>query len=178
MARQLFAFEEPRRFIVGTVGEPGERVFYLQAADEQRTVSVVLEKIQVVLLAQRLDELLDEAERRLGVAIPEDVSDLVDNEPMANPVEEEFRVGALGLIWDAPNQSVLVEAIAADDEGLPDDERDILRVRLTPAQARAFVTRAELMVTAGRPPCPLCGQPLSPEGHVCPRQNGYRPRSE
>ena len=176
MARQLFAFEQPSRFIVGTVGEPGDRVFYLQAVDDQRTVSVALEKVQVALLAQRLDELLDEAERRLGASVPSDVSDLVDNEPMISPVEEEFRVGTLGLIWDTADQSVLVEAVAAEADEVPDDERAMLRVRLTPAQARAFVTRAELIVTAGRPPCPLCGQPLSAEGHICPRQNGYRPR--
>ncbi len=176
MARQVFTFEEPTRFIVGTVGQPGEREFYLQAVQDQRVVSVALEKAQVALLAQRLGELLAEASKRLGALVPSDVAELVDHEPMASPVEEEFRVGALSLIWDTAAHTVLVEALAAGSDDLPDNERDLLRVRLTPAQARAFIERAMQVVMAGRLPCPLCGQPLDTTGHICPRRNGYRPR--
>jgi uncharacterized repeat protein (TIGR03847 family) len=46
-------------------------------------------------------------------------------------------------------------------------------VRLTPQAARVFIERARRVVAAGRPPCPLCGQPLDPAGHLCPRHNGY-----
>jgi uncharacterized repeat protein (TIGR03847 family) len=70
---------------------------------------------------------------------------------------------------------VLIEATAdGDDEEQPEEERDVLRVRISAASARAFVARAERVVAAGRPPCPLCGLPLDPAGHICPRQNGYR----
>ncbi len=176
MARQVFAFDKPNRFVVGTVGQPGEREFYLQAVQEQRVVSVALEKVQVALLAQRLGELLNEASKRLGAEVPEDVTDLVDNEPMVSPVDEEFHVGTLGLVWDTADQSVLVEALAVADDEVPEEERDLLRVRLTPGQGRAFMERAAQVVMAGRPPCPLCGQALDPDGHICPRRNGYRPR--
>ncbi|HEX3731708.1 MAG TPA: DUF3090 family protein [Mycobacteriales bacterium] len=176
MSRQVFAFERPTRFIVGTVGQPGEREFYLQAVEQQRVVSVGLEKVQVALLAQRLGELLDEAGKRLGADIPADVTDLVDTDPMVSPVDAEFRVGTLGLVWDSANQAVVVEALAVDEEEVPEEERDLLRVHLTPAQAKAFIQRAAQVVMAGRPPCPLCGQPLEPDGHICPRRNGYRPR--
>ncbi|MGH3803340.1 MAG: DUF3090 family protein, partial [Pseudonocardiaceae bacterium] len=137
MARQIFAFEQPTRFIVGTVGQPGEREFYLQAVEEQRVVTVGVEKMQVVLLAQRLGELLDEADKRLGAEIPEDVTAVVDTGPMVTPVDEEFRVGTLALVWDSADQTVLVEALAADDDDVSEDERDLLRVRLSPAQAKA-----------------------------------------
>lgn len=180
MTRQVHLFERPSRFIAGTVGQPGDRTFYLQATGSGRTVSVALEKVQVSLLADRLEELLGEVQRRLGVPGAEAAGD--DNEPLDTPVDEEFRVGAMGLAWDGDAELVVVEAQAAGDE--PADEStiledveegpDVLRVRITAAEARAFVERARRVVSAGRPPCPLCGLPLDADGHICPRQNGYR----
>jgi uncharacterized repeat protein (TIGR03847 family) len=175
MPRQVFEFEPPDRFVAGTVGQPGDRTFFLQASGDGRVVSVSLEKVQVALLAERLDELLDEARRRLGADVPEEAPDLEDAAPLDAPVEEEFRVGSLGLAWDGDTSTVLIEATAeGDDEELPEEDRDVLRVRISAATARAFVSRAERVVAAGRPPCPLCGLPLDPAGHICPRQNGYR----
>ena len=182
MARQVHLFDRPDRFIAGTVGQPGDRTFYLQATGEGRTVSVALEKVQVTLLADRLEELLGEVQRRLGVAAAPPAPPDDDNEPLDTPVDEEFRVGAMGLAWDGDAELVVVEAQAAGDE--PADEStiledvedgpDVLRVRITSAEARAFVDRARRVLSAGRPPCPLCGLPLDAGGHVCPRQNGYR----
>jgi uncharacterized repeat protein (TIGR03847 family) len=165
--------------VAGTVGPPGERVFYLQARGAGRLVSVVLEKVQVALLAEKLDELLGEAHRRFGVALPEVEEDSGDNEPLESPVDEEFRVGTLGLAFDVDTSTVVIEAIAAgeseEDEEAEDETSDLdrLRVRLTPAATREFIARARRVVAAGRPPCPLCGQPLDPQGHLCPRHNGY-----
>ena len=181
MPRQVFLFDRPHRFVAGTIGQPGDRSFYLQATGEGRVVSVGLEKVQVSLLADRLDELLGEVHRRLGVTLPPSAGP-EDLEPLDTPVEEEFRVGAMGLAWDGDSELVVVEAQAAGEEPagestiLEDVEEgpDVLRVRITAAEARAFVDRARRLITAGRPPCPLCGLPLSPTGHVCPRQNGYR----
>jgi uncharacterized repeat protein (TIGR03847 family) len=176
MPRQVFAFEPPERFVAGTIGQPGERTFYLQASGGGRTVSVVLEKVQVAALAERLGDLLDEAHRRLDAEVPEIDPDEVDVEPLETPLDEEFRVGTLGLAWDAADSTVIVEATATapDEEEVPEEELDVLRVRLTPAETRAFVARAERIVAAGRPPCPFCGLPLDAAGHICPRQNGYR----
>jgi uncharacterized repeat protein (TIGR03847 family) len=181
MSRQVFLFDRPQRFVTGTVGQPGERTFYLQASGAGRTVTVALEKVQVTLLAERLDELLTEVQRRLGVSVPEELTE-DDLEPLEMPIEEEFRVGAMGLAWDGDAQLVVVEAQASGDE--PADEStiledvedgpDVLRVRITAEAARAFVERARRVISAGRPPCPLCGLPLDAEGHVCPRLNGYR----
>jgi len=179
MPRQVFVFEPPERFVAGTIGQPGERTFYLQATGGGRTVSVALEKIQVAALAERLGDLLDEAERRLGADVPDEPEDL-DIDPLQTPVDEEFRVGTLGLAWDAADSTVIVEATATAPDGeegeeeVPEEDLDVLRVRLTPADTRAFVARALKLVAAGRPPCPFCGLPLDPAGHVCPRQNGYR----
>jgi uncharacterized repeat protein (TIGR03847 family) len=184
MTRQVFAFEPPERFVAGTVGPPGERAFYLQARGDGRLISVALEKVQVSLLAEKLDELLGEAHRRFGVVLPEPEREPQDNEPLDSPVDEEFRVGTLGLAYDVDTSTVVIEAIAAgetegaevetdaEDEEI-DEDLDRLRVRLTPEAVRAFVDRARRVVAAGRPPCPLCGQPLDSKGHLCPRHNGY-----
>ena len=153
MSRQLFDFPEPERFVVGTVGMPGERTFFLQARSGNSIVSVVIEKQQVAALADRVE-----------------------------PIFEEFRVGTLALGWDDDAEKVVVEAYAVADEDVPDlgedDEEgvDTLRVRLTSDQARSFILRARTMVNSGRPACPFCGQPLDPSGHICPRANGFRRR--
>ena len=184
MTHQVYAFEPPERFVAGTVGPPGERTFFLQARGGGRLVSVALEKVQVSLLAEKLEELLQEAQRRFGVDLPESpVVGTGDNEPLDTPLDEEFRVGTLGLAFDVDTATVVIEAIAAgEDEAEEEDEddeeatadRDRLRVRLTPQATRAFIERAKRVVASGRPPCPLCGQPLDARGHLCPRHNGYR----
>ncbi|SHK29660.1 conserved hypothetical protein [Pseudonocardia thermophila] len=181
MSRVIHVFRQPERFVAGTVGEPGQRSFYLQAAERSRTVSVLLEKQQVSVLAERISALLAEIARRFGVE--EDVPE-ADLDPLALPLEEEFRVGTMGLGWDAESKSIVVELLAVTDEEvdesvvLDDTEEgpDALRVFLTPMQARAFADRAERVVQAGRPPCPLCAEPLDATGHVCVRLNGYRQR--
>ncbi|WP_406044414.1 DUF3090 domain-containing protein [Micromonospora sp. NBC_00898] len=192
MTHQVHAFEPPERFVAGTVGPPGERTFFLQARGGGRLVSVALEKVQVSLLAEKLEELLSEAQRRFGVELPEAPAAVGDNDPLDTPVDEEFRVGTLGLAFDVDTATVVIEAIAVgeaeaevelgdveDDEDSdeepeePDEDLDRLRVRLTPEATREFIERARRVVNAGRPPCPLCGQPLDPAGHLCPRHNGY-----
>ncbi|MHB8341348.1 MAG: DUF3090 family protein [Mycobacteriales bacterium] len=201
MVRQVHAFDPPERFVAGTVGQPGERTFYLQAAGHGRLVSVQCEKAQVALLAERLAELLDELRRR-GVTVPAAVApDAEDVAPLQMPVDPEFRVGAMALAWDPAGERVIIQAQALAEEeppagadstgadpagsrptelGLvdPDDPTagtgpDVLLVRLDPPGARAFVERAARVVAAGRPPCPLCGLPLDAAGHVCPRLNGH-----
>lgn len=183
MPRQIHEFDPPDRFVAGTVGQPGQRTFFLQATGGGRVITVALEKVQVSVLAERLGELLDEVRRRGGDVPATAAPGSDDVAPLDQPILEEFRVGTLALAWDGDNEQVIVEARAVtededDDEPLSDDDDengpDVLRVRLSAAYARAFVKRAQRLVAAGRPPCPFCGLPLDPEGHICPRQNGHR----
>jgi uncharacterized repeat protein (TIGR03847 family) len=184
MSRVIHVFRQPERFVAGTVGEPGDRSFYLQAIEDARTVSVLLEKQQVSVLAERIAALLQEVVRRFGSDVPGGEGD-PDADPLAVPLEEEFRVGTMGLGWDADSRSIVVELLAVSEEEvdesvvLDDTEEgpDALRVFLSPPQARAFAERAEKVVSAGRAPCPLCAEPLDPEGHVCVRLNGYHQRA-
>jgi uncharacterized repeat protein (TIGR03847 family) len=220
MPRRLFHFDPPDRFVAGTIGQPGNRTFFLQARRAGQIVSVVLEKVQVAVLAERLGVLLDELEAR-GIALPTEVV-IADTAPLDEPINESFRATTLTLGWDGDTEQILVEARAEDEdeddesedggdeadddtaededdpeiidlseveglagspagellaafEGVDDDAEgpDTLRVRLSVEGARAFVNRAVEVVAAGRLPCPLCGQPLDPQGHICPRRNGH-----
>jgi uncharacterized repeat protein (TIGR03847 family) len=172
MTRRLFIFDDPDRFVAGTIGGPGDRAFYLQARKGGALVSVGLEKVQVAALAQRLDLLLDAVDA--PAPAPDD-----DAVQLEEPVIELFRVGAMALAWDAGTEAVVIEAQTPTEDGeyaeLPDDADegpDLLRVRIDAPSARAFVRRAEALVGAGRPACPFCGQPLEPQGHFCARGNG------
>ena len=188
MTRRIIDIRTPERFVAGTIGMPGERAFYLQVRTGSTLVSVLLEKGQVAALAERLDHLLDEVKstRPSGVDIPDSASVAVtDGDPLEVPLDEEFRVGAMALGWDDANHLVVLEAHAVADEEydipeLADDEADgpaTLRLWLEAAQARAFSHRARSLVAAGRPSCPFCSQPIDPDGHICPRANGYRRHS-
>jgi uncharacterized repeat protein (TIGR03847 family) len=172
MTRRLFIFDDPDRFVAGTIGDPGERTFFLQARKGSALVSVAIEKVQVAALAQRLDDLLDAIEAPAPPAIP-------DEHGLEQPVVELFRVGAMALAWDASSEAVVIEAQTPTEDGeyaeLPDDADDgpdLLRVRLDASHARSFVRRAAALVAAGRPACPFCGEPLDAQGHFCPRGNG------
>ncbi|MDT7782181.1 MAG: hypothetical protein QOF58_600 [Pseudonocardiales bacterium] len=187
MARVIHVFRAPDRFVAGTVGQPGDRTFYLQASEQSRLISVALEKQQVQVLAERIGSLLEEVQRRFGTDEPDDPPpDDPDTQPLDVPVEEEFRVGTMGLGWDAESKAVVIELLAVSEEEvdeavvLDDTEEgpDAVRVFLSPGAARAFAERADRVVNAGRKPCPLCAEPLDPDGHICPRQNGYRRTEE
>jgi uncharacterized repeat protein (TIGR03847 family) len=172
----VIAYDMPERFVAGTVGQPGDRTFFLQARAGRRVTSVGLEKFQVTLLAERLEELLDEVLRQGAAAAVPAVApvELHDDEPLEQPIEEEFRVGTMALAWVVIEAQEVTEG--EDDEaeiGSEDPAVAVLRVRITAGQARAFAQRALKIVAAGRPPCPLCGLPLDAQGHVCPRQNGH-----
>ena len=175
-------YDPPERFVAGTVGEPGARTFFLQARSGGRLTSVALEKAQVAALAERVNELLDEIVRRSGGQAPVPAlppTGTEDTAPLDVPIEEEFRVGTMSLAWDSERQVVVIECFEVDDEDVeagldPDPARNLLRVSLDGATARAFSQRATALVAAGRPPCPFCAGPLDPGGHVCPRANGYR----
>lgn len=189
----VHAFDPPERFVAGTVGEPGERTFYLQARTGTRMVSVSLEKQQVTALAERMEELLDDLMSAAGdeVLVPAMTPhDLLDNGPLEQPIEEEFRAGTMTLSWDGSDQRVVIEvfpfteAAVVSPEQLEEDLTDfqepepeeIFLIRIPAPHARAFVERARTVVGAGRPDCPFCAEPVDPDGHLCVRANGFRRR--
>lgn len=185
----VHSYDPPERFVAGTVGEPGQRTFFLQARSGLRVTSVALEKQQVAILAERVDELLDQVMRdHPGGGIPAVApAALEDRSPLEQPIEEEFRVGTMTLAWDIATQQVVIEVFPVtetetespedeleDELGDADNYEEMLVVRLAAGTARAFAQRSLSVVAAGRPPCPFCGGPLDAGGHLCPRANGFR----
>ena len=189
MAILVHRYDEPDRFVAGTVGQPGERAFFLQAREGNRITSVACEKQQVSVLAEHLDRVLDEVVRRStgSAAVPPSSTRTNDTDPLDAPITEEFRVGTMTIAWDPSIDRVVIELFSNVDVEEGDDEEaeaaeeseainadEVFVVKITAAYARDFVARANALVSAGRPPCPFCLQPLDPQGHICPRANGYR----
>lgn len=180
VAREIFLFNDPVRLVIGTVGVPGEREFFIQVKNESELRSFAMEKGQASALAERCREIL----REIAFTQP---SAPRDNAPLETPIESEFPSGVMSLLWDAERGRFLLEiqsAISPIDgtaaEDLLSDVEDgapaILRVYFSAAQAKEFVRRTEEVVAAGRQPCMFCGGPIDISGHLCPRANGYRRR--
>ena len=175
----LRTFNEVSRFTVGTVGVPGERTFYLQIRAGNEVISTSLEKSQVAVLSERLNYMLKEI--RLAHPLISRPQLIRDSLPLETPVMDEFRVGSMAIFFDAEIEKIQIDLrelnIAdeeVDDELLTIEDLQVLRVFITPSQAKSFHDRAELVVAAGRQPCPFCSFPIDPQGHLCARANGYR----
>jgi uncharacterized repeat protein (TIGR03847 family) len=179
MPTRVHEFAWPDRVVVGTIGIPGARTFYLQVRTGTQIVSIALEKQQSALLADKIDEILDQLltvegnPHSVPVGTP---IELVDNDQL-EAVQEQFRTGAMGLGWDPTTAQVVIEAYPITDvdpdyneESLDEDDADVpemLLVRMPVGTARAFAKRTREVVGAGRPACPLCGYPMDADGHVC-----------
>jgi uncharacterized repeat protein (TIGR03847 family) len=160
---QSFEFAEPEHFTCGTVGAPGERVFYIQARQGRRLVTLKSEKEQVRALGEYLAELLDKLPGGTGVKLPESA--------LLEPIEPAWPIASIGLGYDDDSRRILIVATAAvEEEGV---EAPTAKFAVTREQAAAFVARAQTLMKGGRPICPLCSQPKNPSGHVCPRSNGH-----
>ena len=165
-----FIFDSVDRFVAGTVGEPGERAFFIQVRSERNLVTLALEKAQVAALAERLSIVISDLQR----------SDLSlkmrtlaqDDAALDTPIESEFEVGSISMSWDESTSQMsieLFEITAVDGQA-----GNSLKVLLDISQCGAFVKRSKALVSAGRLPCPFCGFPIDPQAHLCPRANGYR----
>ena len=165
-----FDLQAPDRFTAGAVGEPGDRVFFLQAAEGAQVVSLRLEKQQVGALGQYLQGVLSDLP---VVPVGERPADM----DLTEPVVAEWVVGTLGVAYDTERDRIVLQADELVDEeagvgaGM---DAGMARFHLTRAQVVAFCEHAETLVASGRPPCPICGQPMDADGHVCPRSNGHK----
>lgn len=201
MAGRTFLFDPPDRFVAGALGRPGQRTFFLQATKGSAVLSVAVEKVQVALLATRIGELIETLERhateaqatpRIGSRSARRSRGLTERvglaEPigLTEPVVEAFRVGSMTITYDDERHDLTLEAreLGDDDDDEPQggDQGSlgdlggaghVMRVRLGLGEARSFAEDAMVVLAAGRPPCPICGEPLDPQGHICLRRNGY-----
>ena len=173
MPYEVFDLNPVDRITADAVGEPGKRVFYIQARKGNRTVSVICEKEHVAALAMATDQVL--------LSLADDNADaVVEPDPVIKggmdleyPLEPAFRAGQVNLGYDQVSQRLVViayELLAEDDEAEP----SVARFWASTAQMRAFSIHGQEVVASGRPTCSMCGEPMEPEGHFCPRRNGHR----
>jgi uncharacterized repeat protein (TIGR03847 family) len=166
-----YEFTTPERFVAGTVGEPGERAFYLQIRSNARLFSVAVEKAQVQAISARLEVMIAEVRKSNPLMIIEKLP--IDDAPLESPIDAEFQIGAMSLAWDEESTLICVELFELEDDE-EDSEGEVVEINVTVAMAAAFAARSKAVVNAGRLPCPFCGIPIDPRGHLCPRANGYR----
>jgi uncharacterized repeat protein (TIGR03847 family) len=159
-----FEIPEVDHLTTGAIGPPGQRVFYLQARHGAQVVTLRLEKAQVAALVAYLAGMLSD------MPPPGELPAAMD---LIEPVVAEWVVASLGVSYDEDVDRVVILAEELVEEG---DEPARARITATREQVAALSMRGAEAVAAGRPPCPLCGQPLDPEGHTCPRLNGHRER--
>ena len=175
----LRSYSEVERFTVGTVGLPGERTFFLQLRSGNTLLSTSIEKSQVAALSERLNFMLKEI--RLDHPLLPRPELVRDSLPLENPVFDEFRVGSMAIFFDEITSKIQIDLreLNIDDDEVDEDspqleDVEIIRFYISPSQAKIFHDRAELVVAAGRQPCPFCSFPIDPQGHICARANGYR----
>ena len=164
-------FSRPERFIAGTVGEPGERAFYIQVRTSSRLFSVAVEKAQVQAITARLDVMISEIRKSNPLINIEKFP--LDDAPLESPVDAEFQVGAMSLAWDEESALISIELYELEEDE-EDSEGEVVEINISLGMAAAFSSRSKAVVNAGRLPCPFCGIPIDPRGHLCPRANGYR----
>ena len=161
-------------FMVGTIGQPGEREFYLQAKYRNGIHSFAIDKLQVTALADRMALLIGElkaADYRFENVIATNFE---------VPLIPEFQIGVIGIIWMGTTEQVsldLQEIVQGDNDLIPIEEEDgpaIFRLLMSPDIANGFINQSRKIVAAGRAPCPFCALPINKDGHLCPRANGYR----
>ena len=176
MSRHLFVFDHPSRCIVGAIGEYPDQSYYLQVTQDEQLISVELDALQLRLIAKRIDQLLDDIGDYYNLRIPHRSRRLEDLSPLDMPLDSEFLVGTIGLAWSEEESAIILGDF--DESFMMSDDAeygpDTVRILLHPQLARQFAHRTTVVYTAGRPLCPLCGEPIGPEGHICARLNGYR----
>ena len=168
MAGESFDLPSVDAVTFGTIGEPGQRVFYVQARAGATTVTLKVEKQQVAGLATAFQQILAD--------LPPEATP-ISAPGLQPPVEPAWAVGGIGLsAYDEATQRVTVlfeELLRPSEDGDEDEEGATARVGVTIGQMIALVERGEELVAGGRPNCPLCGNPMDPDGHACPKTNGH-----
>jgi len=173
MTSQQWSFDQPDRFIVGTIGAPGEREFYFQIRQKNILDSLATEKSQAAALAERITTIIREIKKSAPLSVINPAP--TDDQPLELPLDSEFAVGAIGIAFDPSLLEIEISFRAEDADDTEDEGTSpVVEIHLDLSMAQAFAQRTMALVAAGRPLCPFCISPIDPRGHLCPRANGYR----
>jgi uncharacterized repeat protein (TIGR03847 family) len=174
MPRQEIDLRPVTHIMTDAIGPPGKRVFYIQGWENDRTITLIVEKIQIQSLAVGAERFLAEIKEKFP-DLPEASPDYVEEKMHIHPpVDPLFRVGEIGLGYDADNDLVVLVARELLEEGQDPEEGAVVRFWCSRAQLRAMCNWGVEVASRGRPICPQCGEPMDPEGHFCPKKNGHQ----
>lgn len=176
MPYEVFDLNPVDRITTDAIGEPGQRVFYLQARKGYNVVTLICEKEHVAALAIAVDHVLLSLADGDADAVVEPDLGVLEGMELEYPLEPVFRAGRVNLGYDEVSERLVVIAYEFSDEEEEEEEDtpSVARFWATPAQMRAFSIRGQEVVAAGRPICAMCSEPMDAEGHFCPRKNGNR----
>lgn len=174
MTGQVYELNPVSHITTGAVGQPGQRVFYLQAVREAEVVTLIVEKLQVEALAESVTRLIDELDEKFPDLTPAQPAYRPESMGLRTPLDPAFRVGQLGLGYDADRDLLVLVAQEVTTEERGPDEVSVARLFATRAQMLELSEHGLAVVRKGRPACGLCGQPMDPQGHFCPRSNGHK----
>jgi uncharacterized repeat protein (TIGR03847 family) len=172
MAGQIFEMHPVSRITIEAVGPPGQRVFMLQASQGTEMITLKLEKEQAQVLAHSIDQLLEELAERFSQSTSMVEEPLASELMLRNPIEPLFAIGQMGLGYDESEDALVlvVQELTSEEEA---QNARIARFWATRGQMRAISRHTLEVVAMGRPICPLCGHPIDPDGHFCPKSNGH-----
>jgi uncharacterized repeat protein (TIGR03847 family) len=174
MAREEIDLRPVSHITTDAIGQPGKRVFYIQGWQNERTVTLIVEKVQVQSLAVGVEQFLAEVREKFP-ELKEGAGDYIEDKMHIHPpVDPLFRVGEIGLGYDADSDLVVLVAREILEEGQEPEDANAVRFWCTREQARALARWGIEVVSRGRPSCPQCGEPINPEGHFCPKKNGHK----
>lgn len=156
---------------IGTIGQPGQRVFFLQGAQNSNLITLVIEKQQAIVVTNGFEELLAELQRKYPHAQRDTGESVWMDLRLREPVDPLFRVGNIGLGYNEETNRIILVAYELTEE---DDESNFVSFWATRAQIQALIVHTKEVIQAGRPICGNCGQPMDADGHFCPRRNGYK----
>jgi len=169
-----FDLKPVHHITTGTTGEPGKRVFYLQAGDDDETITVIIEKIQLLSLEKGASQFLTDLEERYPEIPPASDDYNPDDMALRKPLDPLFRVGNLGLGYDEEEDLIVLLAREVSPDDVDPDDVQLIRMWCSRSQMKALLKYGLIVASQGRPLCPHCGQPIDPEGHFCPKRNGHK----
>ena len=174
MAHEEIDLRPVSHITTDAIGQPGKRVFYLQGWQNERTVTLIVEKVQVQSLAVGVEQFLAEVREKFPELKEGSGNYIEDKMHIHPPVDPLFRVGEIGLGYDAETDLVVLVAREILEEGQEPEDANAVRFWCTREQARALARWGIEVVSRGRPSCPQCGEPINLEGHFCPKKNGHK----
>lgn len=162
------------RITVDAIGQPGERIFYLQGSDDRQQVTLLIEKIQILSVAAGAQRFLNDLQEKFpSLAAPSTEYQEADMR-LNLPVEPLFRVGEIGLGYDPDEDLVIFIAREIIPDGQTEDDVSVVHFWCTRSQLQILCLWAQVIASRGRPICPQCGEPMDPAGHLCPKKNGHK----